>query len=82
VVLKSTKVDGVNDKDPAQFSDAIKLDHLTLQQAVENDNIKVMDKAALGLAMDYQQTIVVFDLLKEDNIVRVVRQEAVGTTIH
>ncbi len=80
-VLKSTKVDGVYDKDPAKFDDAKKFDSLTFQQALENDGIQVMDKAALGLAMEQCQPVVVFDLLKVDNIARVTKQEAVGTTI-
>jgi uridylate kinase len=80
-VLKSTKVDGVYDKDPIKFPDAKKLATLTFQQAVENTAIKVMDKAALGLAMEHKQPVVVFDLLKEGNIARVIKKEAVGTLI-
>ncbi len=80
-VLKSTKVDGVYDKDPAEFNDAKRLSTLTFKEALGNDDIKVMDKAALGLAMEQHQPVVVFDLLKENNIVRVVQQEAVSTTI-
>ncbi len=81
VVLKTTKVDGVYDKDPAKHQDAKKFDSLTFQQAVEDENIRVMDKAALGLAMENSQTVIVFDLLSDDNIARVVSGETVGTTI-
>lgn len=81
VVLKTTKVDGVYDKDPAKFEDAKKFDTLAFQQAVEDEHIKVMDKAALGLAMENDQTIIVFNLLSDDNIARVVSGETVGTTI-
>lgn len=80
-VLKTTKVNGIYDKDPAKFDDAVRFESLTFQQAVENEHIKVMDKAALGLAMEQQQPVVVFDLLTENNIAKVVRGEAVGTTI-
>lgn len=80
-VLKSTKVDGVYNKDPAKFDDAVKLDSLTFQQAIEDDDIKIMDKAALGLAMEQHQPIVVFDLLQPDNIMRVAKNELIGTTI-
>ena len=51
VVLKATKVEGVFDKDPAAFPDAVLLPKITYKEAVSNDAIKVMDKAALGLAM-------------------------------
>jgi len=81
VVLKATKVTGVYDKDPAKHDDAIKLDHVTYQQAVADNDIKVMDKAAMGLAMEHQLPIVVFDAMQEDNILKAVRGETAGTTI-
>ena len=81
VVLKATKVDGVYDKDPAQFQDAQKVPRLSFQDAVEDGAIKVMDKAALGLAMEYELPVIVFDALAEGNIARAAAGEAVGTTI-
>lgn len=81
VVLKATKVDGVYDKDPAKHDDAKKHDSLSFQHAVENAHIKVMDKAALGLAMEQSMPIVVFDALKENNITDVTSGKPVGTTI-
>lgn len=81
VILKATKVDGVYDRDPAMYPDAIRYEHLTLQQAVEQDDIRIMDKAAIALAYDHKQSIVVFELLKEGNIARAAAGEAVGTTI-
>lgn len=81
VILKATKVDGVYDKDPSVFDDAVRYDTLTLQQAVERPDVKVMDKAAIALAADHDQSIVVLKLLDEGNIARAVRGEAVGTTI-
>jgi uridylate kinase len=67
VVLKASKVEGVYDKDPAKFPDAIKL--------------KVMDKAAIGLAMEQQKPIAVFDVMKDDNFAHLVAGEPVGTVI-
>lgn len=81
VVLKATKVDGVYDKDPAKFPDAVKVAQMSFQQAVEDSAIKVMDKAALGLAMEHNLPIIVFDAMQADNIVKVARGEAVGTMI-
>lgn len=80
-VLKATKVDGVYDKDPAKHDDAVKHDHLPYQQAVESVDIKVMDKAAMGLAMEYEMPVVVFEAMKADNILKVVQGAKVGTTI-
>lgn len=80
-VLKATKVDGVYDKDPAQFPDAVKIEQLSFQQAVEDGAIKVMDKAALGLAMEHNLPVIVFNPMEPDNIAKVAAGEAVGTKI-
>lgn len=81
VIIKATKVDGVYDKDPAKFDDATKFDALTLQQAVERPDIKVMDKAAIALAADYNLPLIVCRLLDENNLVRAASGESVGTSI-
>lgn len=81
VVLKATKVDGVYDKDPAKYEDAQKLYDVSHQMAVENPAIKVMDKAALGLAMEHDLPIIIFDSSKDGNLLRVVRGEHVGTRV-
>jgi uridylate kinase len=81
LVLKASKVDGVYDKDPAGFPDALKLDKVTFQQAVEDNSIKVMDKAAMGLAMEQNKPIVVFDAMKVDSFTKIVAGEPIGTLI-
>jgi uridylate kinase len=81
VVLKATKVDGVYDKDPSQFKDATRIATLGFQDAVEDGAIKIMDKAALGLAMEHDLPIIVFDALADQNIIRVAAGETVGTKI-
>jgi len=80
-VLKATKVDGVYDKDPAKFADAVKIDHMSFDEAVSNGAIKVMDKAALGLAMEHTLPTIVFNPLTEKNILRAAAGEPVGTKI-
>lgn len=81
VVLKATKVDGVYDKDPVKFSDAVKFDKLDYQEALERAAIKVMDKAALGLAMEQGMPVIVLDALSDDNALRAVQGEPIGTYI-
>lgn len=81
VVLKATKVDGVYDSDPAHNGDAKRFDTIAFQEAVENPSIKVMDKAALGLAMEHSLPIIIFEQDTPDNIARVARGEHVGTKI-
>ena len=81
VVLKATKVDGVYDKDPAQFADAAKVPHLSFGDAVSDNAIKVMDKAALGLALEHKLPIIVFDAMQADQILKAAKQEQIGTKI-
>ncbi|HEY1064396.1 MAG TPA: UMP kinase [Candidatus Saccharimonadales bacterium] len=81
VVLKATKVDGVYDKDPAQFDDAQKVAALSFADAVSDTAIKVMDKAALGLALEHKLPIIVFDAMQEDQILKAAQQSSIGTKI-
>lgn len=81
VILKATKVDGIYDKNPADNPDAVKYDTLSFQEAVENPNITVMDKAALGLAMEQKKPIIVFNLHEDGNILRAVEGEEIGTRV-
>ena len=81
VVIKTTKVDGVYTKDPVKFTDAKKFDTLTFDEALANPDVKVMDKAALGQAMENNLKVVVCDLETPGNIKRLVLGEAVGTLI-
>jgi len=81
LVMKATKYNGVYDSDPAKSADAKQYDKLSFQQAIENPDIKVMDKAALGMAMDYKLTTVIFDTMKAGNILGVVEGKAIGTRI-
>lgn len=71
LVAKATKVDGVFDSDPEKNPNAQKLAHVSFAEAVENDQIRVMDKAALAMAADNRKPVVVFELLREGNIARV-----------
>jgi len=80
-IIKTTKVDGVYDKDPMKYPDAVKFDTLTYDEALANDDIQVMDKAALGMALEDKKTLIVCDLLTEGNIARAAAGEPVGTTI-
>ena len=81
LVLKATKVDGVYDKDPVKHSDAKLFKHVSYQEALENPEIKVMDKSAMGLAAEHKKPIIVFDLHEQDTLTRIVAGEAVGTLI-
>jgi uridylate kinase len=81
VVLKATKVDGVYDKDPTKHEGAQKLTELTYQQAVEDGAIKVMDKAALGMALEHKLPLVIFNAETPGNILRAAQGQPVGSTV-
>lgn len=81
VVLKATKVDGIYDKDPNKYSDATRLENVTFERAVSDDNIMVMDKAALGLAMENKQPVAVFDVFTPGNLTKIIKGDHVGTVI-
>ena len=82
VILKATKVDGVFDKDPELFDDATKYATISYDEALASDDIKVMDKAALGLAMEQKKPLIIFELLGDGNIARAVEHGDVGTKVH
>ncbi len=81
VLLKATKVDGIYEADPKENPGAKKYDRLDYLEALNEEGIDVMDNTALTLCMDNRLPIIVFDLLKEGNIERVVRGEKIGTVV-
>ena len=75
MIIKATKVDGVYDKDPAKFSDAVMLQQIGYEQALK-DNIKVMDDTAIALAKDNSLPIVVCNMLREGNLLKIIQGES------
>lgn len=82
IVLKATKVDGVYSKDPNKHTDAVKLGTISYLDVIKDDNISVMDNAAISLAMDNKLPLRVFDLLTKGNIKRIADGEEVGTLVN
>ncbi|MEC7986078.1 MAG: UMP kinase [Myxococcota bacterium] len=81
VLLKGTKVDGVYDKDPHQYSDAVRYDELSHIDVLKQ-SLRVMDSTAASLCMDNKIPLIVFNLYERGNIMRIVKGESVGTRIH
>ncbi len=71
MLIKATKVDGVYDKDPMKFKDAMKLDTISYDQALE-DHIKVMDDTAIALAKDNKLPIVVANMNEKGNLLSII----------
>ena len=80
VILKATKVDGVYTADPFKFKDAKKFSSLSHIDVVRK-GLKVMDRTAVTLCMDNKLPIIIFNLIKQGNIRRVVLGEKIGTII-
>lgn len=78
VIFKATNVDGVYDKDPNKYDDAVKYDTLTQSELLEK-GLSVMDASAASLCRDNHIDILVFNLTDPENIVRAVRGENIGT---
>ena len=80
VMLKATNVDGVYDKDPRKFPDAVKYRTLTHAEVVEK-NLGVMDSTAAAMCRDNNIPILVFDLTDPGNIYRAVTGGDIGTLV-
>ena len=81
IIMKATKVDGIYDKDPKKFPDAVKYDQLTFIDALRQ-RLNVMDSTAFSLCLDNNVPILVFDLNDENAIRKAVMGEKIGTLVH
>ncbi len=79
-ILKATQVDGVYSDDPKTHPEAEKFDEISYLEVL-NRGLHVMDTTATSLCMDNKLPIIVFNMHVEGNIERVLRGEAVGTTV-
>lgn len=81
ILMAKNGVDGVYDKDPRKFADAIKFDKLTHQEVLER-GLQVMDLTAATMCKDNNLDIVVFNMNERGNIKKAINQEKIGTTVH
>ncbi len=80
VVLKGTRVDGVYSADPEKVPTATRYETLSFQEAYEK-NLNIMDMTAFTLCMENKLPIIVFDVNKRGNLLKVVKGEKAGTLI-
>lgn len=80
VVLKGTRVDGVYTKDPEKFPDAVRYAELSFQEAYAK-GLNIMDMTAFTLCMENKLPIIVFDMNKKGNLMKVAMGEEAGTLI-
>lgn len=79
-IFKATKVDGVYDKDPAKFDDAVKYETVSYMETLEK-RLGVMDSTAISMARDNDLPIIVFNLYEEGNIRRAANGDNIGTIV-
>ena len=80
VILKGTRVDGIYTEDPEKNPDATRYDEISFREVFER-GIKVMDMTAFTLCNENGVPIVVFDMNKSGNLLRVAKGEAIGTVV-
>ncbi len=81
VLLKATMVDGVYDKDPNRYNDAVKFEHLSHHDILAA-GLMVLDGTAAAMCSDNDIPLIVFDLRRPDNIYDAVMGEKVGTLVN
>lgn len=80
IILKATKVDGIYSADPFKDPTATRYKRITYSEALSK-RLSVMDSTAFSLCMDNKVPIVVFDMMRPDNIKNVVLGKQVGTLV-
>ena len=80
LLLKATKVDGVYDKDPKKFDDAVRFETLTYDETIAR-KLQVMDTAAFALARDSDLPLRIFDMDQPGVLLRILQGEPIGTLV-
>ena len=81
VILKGTRVDGIYTSDPEKDKSATKFDTISFQDVLRR-GLKVMDTTAFTLSQENELPIVVFDMNKEGNLLKIVSGENIGTVVN
>ena len=80
VILKGTRVDGIYNVDPEKDKTAIKFDTISFEDVLKK-GLKVMDTTAFTLSQENDLPIIVFDMNKHGNLLKIVSGQAIGTTV-
>ena len=81
VILKGTRVDGIYDEDTEKNINAIKFDNISFKDVL-NKGLKVMDTTAFTLSQENKLPIIVFDMNKRGNLLKLISGEKIGTTVN
>jgi uridylate kinase len=80
ILLKATLVDGVYNKDPHKYADAVRYEKITFSDVLSSA-LSVMDSTAASMCRDNQMPMLVFDLSRPDNIYDAIMGKPVGTVV-
>ena len=80
VILKGTRVDGVYDSDPEKNEKAVKFDFISFSDVI-GKNLKVMDSTAFTLSQENNLPIIVFNMNKPGNLLKLIKGNKIGTLI-
>ncbi|WP_405399424.1 UMP kinase [Maribacter sp. Asnod2-G09] len=81
VILKGTRVDGIYTADPEKDKSATKFDNISFSEVLTK-GLKVMDTTAFTLSQENELPIVVFDMNKKGNLLKIVDGQTIGTTVN
>ncbi|MEA2056873.1 MAG: UMP kinase [Patescibacteria group bacterium] len=81
VLMKATKVNGIYDRDPIKFDNAKRYKTLTFKDAIEKEEVQVMDTAALAMAKENNMPMMVFKLFDNENLQKAVNGQDIGTYV-
>lgn len=81
VILKGTRVDGVYDSDPEKNANAVKYEQITFDDVISK-GLNIMDTTAFTLSQENKLPIIVFDMNKEGNLLKICQGDNVGTTVN
>ena len=81
ILLKGTRVDGVYDKDPEKFPNAVKYEKVTFDEAIEK-HLKIMDETAFTLCKENKMPIIVFNINEKGSLKKIIEGQNVGTIIN
>jgi uridylate kinase len=80
VLIKATKVDGIYDKDPNKYQDAVRYERVTFDEVIEK-KLEVMDATAFTMCRDFNIPIIVTDIMKQGTLTEIIKGKAEGTII-
>lgn len=81
VIIKGTRVDGIYSADPEKYEDAVKYDSITFDEVYEKQ-LQVMDLTAFTLCKENKLPIIVFDINRRGNLLKIIQGQNIGTLVN